>query len=299
MPGTMLLGYDVESREKREGITRKFLETAREMHNRLNVPATLFIVGQTLEQNVEAFQSIAQDPLLDLQQHTYSHQLLKTLHIDDGETIRIVLGVTPEKSREEVRRTSDLLKKHLDVDCIGLTGPWTYYRGLRDRPELVRMVWEEGIRFVRTDGRNEKDWHPVSLDLQPYWYDEFPFWRPQNEKTAPSPMPAVLEIPTHGWHDCVIRPEVLGWEDVDGWVDSMTPYIDRAAAEDLVFSYCQHDHSSIREDLEMSGTERHIEYALEKGLRVMTCKDYYEERKNARTRLDDAAATPADPSPTL
>ncbi len=107
-------------------------------------------------------------------------------------------------------------------------------------------------------------------------------------------MPAVLEIPTHGWHDCVIRPEVLGWEDVDGWVESMKPYINRAAAEDLIFSYCQHDHSSIREDPEMSGTERHIEYALEKGLRVITCNDYYEERKNARARVAPVAAAPAD-----
>ena len=290
MQGTMLLGYDVESQEKREGTTERFLERARELHNRLNVPATLFIVGRTLEQNVAEFQSIAQDPLFDLQQHTYSHQLLKTVHIDDGKTVRVVLGVSPQKARSEVHKAGELLKDHLGVDCMGLTGPWTYYRGLRDRPELVEMVWNEGIRFVRTDGRNEKDWHPVSLDLQPYWYDEFEFWRPRNEKTAPSAMPAVLEIPTHGWHDCVIREDVLGWEDLDGWVESMKPYIDRAAAEDLVFSYCQHDHSSIREDPEMSGTERYIEYALEKGLRFKTCKAYYEERVNARTRLDAVSA---------
>jgi hypothetical protein len=30
----------------------------------------------------------------------------------------------------------------------------------------------------------------------------------------------MLEIPIHGWHDCVIREEVLGWEDVDGYVDA-------------------------------------------------------------------------------
>lgn len=65
MPGTMLLGYDVESQEKRDGTTTRFLDRARELHNRLNVPATLFIVGRTLEQNVSEFQSIAQDPLFD------------------------------------------------------------------------------------------------------------------------------------------------------------------------------------------------------------------------------------------
>ena len=70
-----------------------------------------------------------------------------------------------------MRKTSALLAEHLGVQCIGLTGPWCYYRGLRDRPDILQVLWEEGIRFTRTDGRNERDWHPVSLDLQPYWYD--------------------------------------------------------------------------------------------------------------------------------
>ncbi len=292
MPGTMLLGYDVECQDDTEGITRRFLERARQLHNRLNVPATLFVVGRTLEQNVSEFQAIAQDPLFDLQQHTYSHCLLKTVHIDDGKTVRVVPGVDLPEARSEVRRASESLKEHLGVDCLGLTGPWAYYRGLRDRPDLVKMVWNEGIRFVRTDGRNEKGWHPVSLDLQPYWYDEVEFSQPGNDEPPPSAIPAVLEIPIHSWHDNVLRGEVLGWENLDAWVESITPYIDRAAAEDLVFSYCQHDHSSIREDPEMSATARHLEYALEKGLRIMTCRAYYEEGKSTAARLDGAHPNP-------
>ena len=74
--GTMLIGYDVEAHGA-EDVTPRFLDQARALHHRLGVPATLFVVGQTLEQWVSAFQSIAADPLFDLQQHTYSHQLLK------------------------------------------------------------------------------------------------------------------------------------------------------------------------------------------------------------------------------
>jgi peptidoglycan/xylan/chitin deacetylase (PgdA/CDA1 family) len=271
--GTLLIGYDVEWRGE-EDVTPRFLEQARLLHNRLGVPATLFVVGQTLERWVPQIQDIAGDPIFDIQQHTYSHQLLKTVYIEDGRSVRVVRGVTLEETREEVRKTSALLAEYLGVQCTGLTGPWCYYRGLRDRPDILRVLWEEGIRFTRTDGRNERDWHPVSIDLQPYWYDALGF-------------PDVLEIPIHGWHDCVIRDEVLGWENVDGYVESVRPYIERAAAEDRVFSLCQHDWSSIRGDPQMRATETVIRYAQEQGLRFMSYRSYYEACKERR---EDAAS---------
>ena len=269
MPGTMLIGYDVEWRGEGD-ITEHFLTTAQALHNLLNVPTTFFIVGQTLERCAPNFQAVMNDPLIDLQQHTYSHQLLKTVYIDDGKSIRVTRGVSPDETRVEVGKTNQLLKQHLNVDCIGLTGPWCYYRGLRDRPDLLQILHSEGIRLTRTDGRNEHDWHPVDMDLQPYWYDALGF-------------PDILEVPIHGWHDCVIREEELGWDNLDGYVESVKPYIDRAANEDKIFSLCQHDWSSTRADPEMMATERILRYAQKAGLRFMTYKDYYEECKQGRT----------------
>src|SRR3954452_24640097 len=273
--GTFLIGYDVEWRGDGE-VTPYFLAQARSLHNRLGIPATLFIVGQTLERWIPQFHAIARDPLFDLQQHTYSHQLLKTVCIDDGKSIRVVRGVSLEETRQEDRRTTELLRQTLGVECIGLTGPWCYYRGLRDRPDILEILWQEGIRFTRTDGRNEHDWHPVSIDLQPYWYDALGF-------------PDVLEIPIHGWHDCVIREEVLGWKNVDGYVESVRPYIDRAAADDKVFSLCQHDCSSIRADPQMRATETLIRYAQEVGLRSMPYRDYHDPRKGERSAAQHQA----------
>ena len=269
--GTLLIGYDVEWRGDDE-VTPYFLEQARSLHDRLGIPATLFIVGQTLERWIPQFQASAQDPLFDLQQHTYSHQLLKTIHIDDGTSIRVVRGVSPEETRQEVRKTMDLLRTTLGVECIGLTGPWCYYRGLRDRPDILQVLWEEGIRFTRTDGRNEHDWHPVAIDLQPYWYE-------------PAGFPDVLEIPIHAWHDCVIRDKVLGWDDLDGYVDSVRPYIHRAATEDKVFSVCQHDWSSTRSDPEMIATQRILRCAQDEGLHFMTYRAYYEACNAQRLAL--------------
>jgi peptidoglycan/xylan/chitin deacetylase (PgdA/CDA1 family) len=276
--GTFLIGYDVEYNGT-EDVTVSFLERAAAVHNEVGVPATLFIVGRTLKRWISQFRAIATDPLFDLQQHTYSHQLLKTVYIDDGKTVRVQRGVSLEQIREEVRKTTDLFRQSLGVECIGLTGPWCYYRGLRDRPDILQILWEEGIRFCRTDGRNEKDWHPVTMDLQPYWYDALGF-------------PEMLEVPIHSWHDCVIRAEVLGWDDLDGYVASVKPYIDQAVAEDKVVSLCQHDWSSIREDPDLRATEAILRYAKESGLRCMSYDDYYKECKQAQigVRLPHVAA---------
>lgn len=267
MAGTMLLGYDVEwSGEGR--VTAQFLEQARALHNRLGVPATLFIVGQTLERWVPEFQAVSADPLFDLQQHTYSHQLLKTVCIDDGTTVRVIPGVSLEETRLEVRRASAVLRERLGATCRGLTGPWCYYRGLRDRPDILRVLWEEGIRFTRTDGRNERDYFPAALDRQPYWYD-------------PQGFPEILEIPIHGWVDNQLRAR-SGWENLDGYVAAVREYIDQAMARDWVFSLCQHDWSSIREDPEMRATAAILEYAQERGLRCLSYAAYYAEAARER-----------------
>jgi hypothetical protein len=137
--GTMLIGYDVEWRGEGD-VTPWFLEQARSLHNRLGAPATMFVVGQTLERWRPEFQAITGDPLFDIQQHTYSHQLLKTIYIEDGRSVRVMPGVSTEETREEVRKTSMILAEHLGVLCIGLTGPWCYYRGLRDRPDILQVL---------------------------------------------------------------------------------------------------------------------------------------------------------------
>ncbi|ACZ43112.1 polysaccharide deacetylase [Thermobaculum terrenum ATCC BAA-798] len=262
--GTMLIGYDVEWRGARgDGdVTERFLDRVQELHNRLGIPATLFILGQTLERCPQAFQPLVDDPLFDLQQHTYSHQLLKTVYIEDGGRVQVIRGADLDTIRWEVHLTNDLLRDLLGVECIGLTGPWCYYRGLRDRPDILQVLWEEGIRFTRTDGRNEHDYHPVPLDLQPYWYEHVGF-------------PEMLELTIHGWHDCVLR-DSLGWQDLDGYVESVKPYIGRAASENKLFSYVQHDWSSIQEDPEMKATEALLRYAQERQLTFMSCREYYE-----------------------
>src|SRR6266542_5499542 len=252
--GTFMIGYDVESGNP--DVTRPFLIRAQQIHEETGVPATFFLCGRTIEKNVEALRPLAAHPLFSFQQHTYNHVLLKTVCIEDPqEGMRFFRGGTLDQIRDEVRRTNELLQEALGVTCTGLTGPYAYYRGLMDRPDILEILWDEGIRFCRTWGRNERDWQPVPLDVQPFWY-------------AIQGFPAMLEIPIHGWQDISLR-KTVGWSNYEGFLNGTFPYINRAAADGLVFSYCTHDHSSTREDPQMHLTESVIRHAQSLGITTL------------------------------
>lgn len=72
---TLLIGYDVEAQEPE--ITGRFLKKAGEVHRALKMPCTMFLVGKTLEKNINNCQDLTENELIDFQQHTYSHMLLK------------------------------------------------------------------------------------------------------------------------------------------------------------------------------------------------------------------------------
>lgn len=270
----LLIGYDVEHRDPE--VTRPFLTRMREIHEALNIPATLFIVGRTLEHSPEAFQALVGHPLFDLQQHTYSHMLLKTICIQNDKGTQIVRGGTPDQIREEIQKTNRLMHEVLGVECTGFTGPWNYYRGLSDRPDLLEILWEEGIRWMRCAGRNERDWQPVPFDWQPYWYE-------------PQGFPDMLEFPIQGWQDCILR-QNLGYDNLNGYLDRVRQDVDTVAARNLIWNYVQHDWSSIREDPAMWLTEHFFRYALERGLQFDTYHNVYTSLAAARTPAVQATA---------
>ena len=58
MPGTLLVGYDVEYVVP-DGTTTAFLDQVVRVHDRHDAPLTLFLLGETLEQNRGAVQEAA------------------------------------------------------------------------------------------------------------------------------------------------------------------------------------------------------------------------------------------------
>lgn len=264
---TLLFGYDVEHGAPE--ITPLFLEQAMRVHESLEAPCTLFTTGQTLEKNVEAFKTAAARPdLFDIQSHTYSHTLLKTVCQDvDGE-ITIWRGGSIEVLRDEISRSVALTRDLLGLEVTGLCGPYCYYRGLCDRPDILEVAHEYGIRFTRTWGRDEKDWQPTELSLQPFWY-------------GPQGFGDILELPVHGWQDCIWRAE-YGWANTKGFMDYQCELVDEAVERDCVLNLCSHDWSSIREDPEMTIVAGILSHARKRGLRIMSFRSYYEEQAAKR-----------------
>lgn len=266
---TLLLGYDVENMNPDSDITRRFLAQAMRVHDEAQAPCTLFVVGKTLQNNAEAFQEAAdRRDLFDIQSHTYSHCLLKTVCQDVDGKITIWRGASMQKLRSELKRSVEATRDVLGTQVEGICGPWCYYRGLADRPDILDLLHRHGIRFTRTWGRNEKDWQPVDLSLQPFWYE-------------PQGFADVLEIPVHGWQDCIWRNE-HGWQDTAGFLRYQCELIDEAADKGLDLSLCAHDWSSIREDPEMTIVAGILAHARARGLRIMSYRAYYQERLSRR-----------------
>ena len=88
--------------------------------NKENDNAVYHICGKTLEANIKEFQKVKKefDEIIDFQQHTYSHVLLKTVVMEAEKGIEVYKGGSLTQIEEEVRITNQLLKKHLGVDCI-------------------------------------------------------------------------------------------------------------------------------------------------------------------------------------
>jgi len=261
----LLIGYDVENYldlgRLELSVTLNFLAQMRKVHEELSAPCTLFICGRLLEEAdvVKQLKGLLKSELFDLQQHTYSHQRLKTVAQNDGKKIAIFRGASLEKIKNEVERTNQLFEEKLGINCIGLCGPYGYYRGLMDRPDILEILDQAGIRFCRTYSRNENDYGPLSIDIQPFTY-------------GPQGFPDILEIPSQGWQD-IMYFRANGW-DREAFLTYGRNLIDKIAQRDLVWSVCQHDWTSCRKDPNMDFTRALLSYAQSKGVMVTSHQNF-------------------------
>lgn len=245
-------------------ITRAFLRKAADIHRQH--PCTLFLVGKVIENNAVDLEVLADNPMFDFQQHTYSHKLLKTVCIDrEGCEIEIHRAMSFSEIEDEVGRTSELIRRYFGKKCTGITGPYAYYRGLADRPDILEILHGLGICFTRTYGRDHHDFQPVSFDIQPFRY-------------APQGFPEILEFPIHGWQDVYWR-DMNGWDNLRGYGDYLEDCLSRTVERDLLWSYGSHDWSSLRGDPEMTIMRSLLESADARGVTTVSYRAYYEANR--------------------
>ena len=267
MAHTFLHGYHIEVSESTQpGVIETFLRAAGQLHREMQVPCTLFVRGRVLEQHTDEFRRLRDEcgHLLDLQQYTYSGLPLKTVCQENHQGVKLFRGGSPEACRVDVARASDLMESILGVRPIGLAGPLGYYRGLCDRPDMLEILSQLGIRFTRAYTRNARDWSPVSFEMQPFRYEAQGF-------------PDMLEIPGQGWSDSLLR-EALGGGERERYIGHIRKDLDYVAAKELTWSFVQQDGASVRGDPQMSATRAILEHARKRGFRMLTHHAYYEER---------------------
>lgn len=279
MAGTLLVGYDIETASDS---TRGFLQGAQRLHRELNIPWAIFTTGQTMEARRADLEALADDPLVTPAQHTYSHILLKTVYMQpgDGKPVHgpgltfLGMGATLEKIEEEITRTQALFQAIYGKPCRGLTGPWNYYRGLCDRPDILAILHRAGLRWLRTYGRDARDCQPVSHDLKPFFYADQGF-------------PDMLECFLHGYQDDFYwdrfddRRHGPRYEDYLAWA------VDNVAERDLVWALDAHDHGTPTveafDQTKGAWLRPLFERALARGVRCCGYEEYYREMLAARS----------------
>lgn len=277
MRGTILFGIDVETASPNSvGLA----EYGGELFRELDAPVTWFLTGRTLERYPDVFREIETCELIELQAHTYDHVLLKTIlmRVPEGRRIHgstdwyLHRGGSLGEIDADLARCQRVFSDVLGRRATGLTGPWGYYRGLGDRPELLDLVRGHGFRILRTFARDEHDAQPVPLDWQPFFYELQGF-------------PDVLECLVHGYQDDFYWRAFEEPEEGESYVTYLKTLADRTAKEDLAWSLCSHDHGcATKEGFEQKGSWMRaiVEYAKGLGVRFMTVSRYYEEMRAKR-----------------
>ena len=279
---TLLIGYDTEAAAVGEGlarfigpnvpqyraaldpdVTRRGVGLLARLHEELGAPCTFFVCGRTLLHALDAIEPLAGSSLFDIQQHTYSHVVFRDVRYRaEGAEAEAVIPETPHVAlREELRFTSELIRKYLGRECIGLRTPFGYYQGLRGRSDLLEIVRDAGHSFVTSWGRNEENGNPTPW-VQPFTYAEEGF-------------PELLEIPFQFWLDGV-------WFDLNGYGEgaafgrALRGAVDEIAERDLVFATAFHEWCAVEANEEGTGWIRTlIEHARERGVEILSYADYW------------------------
>ncbi len=178
-----LAAYDTESIRCIHGVRAIVAQ-----HLKYNAPATFFIVGELLEDKrwAEEIKELMDSPLFEVASHSYTHIIVKPHKSFQNEA--------PEQSflRDQIVKTNERLKETFGCDIVGFRTPCGFYEGLKGNTEILRELWDSGIRYVSSMLMGRGDTVPALLK-QPFYYDSEDILRP------------LLELPGHDWHDNVLK----------------------------------------------------------------------------------------------
>lgn len=240
--------------------------------------ATFFLVGRLLEAAGSEYRTLLAGH--DVQCHTYSHHIIHAGHpgLYPGHP---VYDLPPEAERS-VRRGIELIEHWFGYRPEGLCAPGGSPNGLRGQPEVLRILWTNGIRFVKSDNLGTPETPMLPSRIHPYTYAEEGY-------------PELWELPGVGWHCTLTLPRdpVGDWPPrsviPDGplvdhppqtpaehiaWVKQELDYV---RAQGYQFSPSWHPWSLYRFDPQMEVVDALLEYAEKTGMPVSTYREVWRE----------------------
>ncbi len=280
---TVLVSYDVESGSIGEGLARvgkevstyekgldassaaQALEIMSDVHSNYEVPFTTFVTGKTLLQNVEPYRRAVKrlGKLIDVEQHTYSHVQFKDVlwTPSPGNVIKYPAG-TLELLRQEVKSGGEAIKATLGFDCCGIRTPFCYWQGLRGEPEKLKILRENGMKFVSSFARNRKGGQPTPW-VQPYVY-------------AAEGFPELVELPVQNWFDGIWYP-TFGWGATEAFKKLYRRNLDYVHKNNLVWGIVFHDWLIVKQNEPKTRVVADfLAYAKENGEELLTNKSFSE-----------------------
>lgn len=239
--------------------------------------ATFFLVGRLLEVAGSEYRELLAGH--DVQNHTYSHHIIHAGH--PGLYPGHPLYDLPPEAEKSVRRAQELIEEWFGYRPQGLCAPGGSRTGLRGQPEVLGILWEQGLRFVKSDNLGPPERPGLPSRLAPYTY-------------AAEGFPELWELPGVGWHCTLTLPRgpVGDWPPqaiVPGgplvehppttpaehiaWVRQELEYLQ---AQGHQFSPSWHPWSLYRFDPQMEVVDFLLEYAAQEAWPVRTYREVWE-----------------------
>jgi peptidoglycan/xylan/chitin deacetylase (PgdA/CDA1 family) len=261
-----------ELRKKNLDLVTRLTKTLDSEH----MPRTFFLLGHYVERCIDDFSADTlrgiynvDNPLNDLQQHTYSHQVFRKIPFSPDRRI-----ITPVEFIADVKRANQVLGDILSITPKGLRTPVGYSQDLSDMPEILQGLDALRFCYVSSDLQGRGVFEAAfTADRQPHAYDN-------------AGHPDLVEIPCHGFQDSVFTMEqatkLLNRDKPHNAEEIFVHYAEvfdkaqKMASETgnaVYVSLCMHPWAVAEYDPELKIHRRLIEDARNRGMSIISYSD--------------------------
>ena len=174
-----IAAYDTESAACLEACRRIV-----RVHQRMEMPATFFIVARTLLANAKEYRELLDDPLFEIASHSYDHQMLR-----DNAFCGAV--APPEQIRKEIVDSKKAIEDVFEKPCTGLRPGCGFDNALQGASHVLALVKEAGYRYVSSLLWGP-DYSMPAILREPFNYSSDGY-------------PEIWELPGHGWHENLLK----------------------------------------------------------------------------------------------